>query len=42
MGLPPKVLSRDEKEDIALVGIMQQRRHEKTLPIETTYEILNK
>jgi len=36
-----RVLTNEDKEDIALLAIMLQREKEEALPVETTGQILN-
>ena len=42
MGFKSKILSAQEKEDIALLKIMEQRKDEENFPIKTTFDILEK
>ena len=42
MGYQSKVLSGEEKEDIALLKMMALRKKEETLPVKTTHRILDK
>ena len=37
-----RILSKADREDIALLKIMKQREYEKTIPVETSYRILDK
>ena len=41
MGYASKILNEEEKEDIALLTIMQKRKGEKNIPIQTTYKKLD-
>ena len=42
MGYKSRLLSQDDKEDSALLAIMNERENEEALPIETTIDLLNK
>ncbi len=42
MGYKSRLLSQDDKEDSALLALMNERENEETLPIETTLKILKK
>ena len=37
-----RLLSDSQKEDIALLSIMESRKEEQTLPVSKAYEILKK
>jgi hypothetical protein len=37
-----RVLSDEQKEDVALLKMMDERRKEPSLPVESTYKILRK
>jgi hypothetical protein len=41
MGYNSRILSNEDKEDTALLALMNQREYEEALPIETTQKILN-
>jgi len=41
MGYNSRILSNEDKEDTALLALMNERECEESLPIETTQNILN-
>jgi hypothetical protein len=41
MGYNSRILSNEDKEDTALLALMNERECEEALPIETTQKILN-
>ena len=41
MGFRSRLLSQDEKEDNALLSLMNERENEETVPIEITERLLN-
>ncbi len=42
MHFKAKVLTDEQKEDLALLSIMEERKNEVSLPVEGTLEILRK
>ena len=40
MGYNSRLLSKDDKEDVAMLALMNDRENEETIPIETTERIL--
>lgn len=41
IGYTSRILSEEEKEDIGLLRMMQKRKDEKNIPIQTTYKKLD-
>ena len=40
--LKSRVLTEEEKEDFGLLSMMMERADEKTVPVKTTHDILDK